>query len=95
MSGMEALFILVTMCAVGLGLVVFLTLTFGFLSFIFGRSTGLGGVNSTSFFFTTVKTTSVPANRKRPAWIKMLSTTARDVPLGTFWFCRFIAPLFG
>ncbi len=73
---MFARFILVTMRVVGLGAEVFLIFTFGFLSFIFGRSTAFGGSNFFSCFFTTVKTTSVPANRKSATWIRMLNNTA-------------------
>jgi hypothetical protein len=63
---------------------VFRTFTFGFRNFIFGRSTALGGSNFCSSFFTTVKTTSIPASRKSPTWIKMLSATALGIPLTNF-----------
>ena len=69
----------VVMRVVDLGRELFFMRTFGFLSFIFGRSTALGASNSGSLVFTTVKTTSMPASRKRPAWIRMLRTTALEV----------------
>ncbi len=92
MSGMLARLILVTMRVVDFGFEVFFTFTFGLRSFIFGRSTALGGTNVFSSFFTTVKTTSIPASRKRPTWIAMLSSTALGMPLVIFCFldCRFI-----
>ena len=43
------------------------------------RSTALGASNSGSLTFVTVKTTSIPASKKRPAWIRMLSSIALEV----------------
>jgi len=63
---MSACVTLVTMRVVDLGLLLFFTFTFGLRSFIFGRSTALGGSNCFSSFFTTVKTTSIPASRNSP-----------------------------
>ncbi len=66
-SGMLARLTLVTMRVVDAGLELLLTFTLGLRSFILGRSTALGGMKHFSSFFTTVKTTSMPARRKSVA----------------------------
>jgi len=87
-SGIFATFLWVTIRVVDLGFEDFFSFTFGFLSFIFGRSTALGGSNFCSCFFTTVKTTSIPASKKSAACIRILNSTALDIPLVIF--CPFL-----
>ena len=66
-SGISRVFTWATMRDEGFGWELFLTFTFGFLSFIFGRSIGCGASNSGSGRFTTVNTTNRPAMKKMEA----------------------------
>jgi hypothetical protein len=83
-------FTLATIREEGLGCEDFLTFTFGFLSFIFGRSIGGGGSNSGSGLFTTVNTTNNPAMKNAATWNIRLITNPLGPPLLTLSFTNIL-----